>query len=99
MEINVQLVKIKPESKNSSFVDWDGCIENDGWEKIIPEDNYIYLNIKRIIQQQSLRVPYITLKVARNRLKDFIKTIELNNTLDSVWIDVEDSLDRTTILK
>ena len=41
MGVDAWSVKIKPESRNSSFIDWDDCIENDGWEKIIPKDNYI----------------------------------------------------------
>ena len=42
MGVDIWTVKIKSESKNKSYIDWDDCIEDDGWENIIPESNSIH---------------------------------------------------------
>lgn len=42
MGVDIWTVKIKSESKNKSYIDWDDCIEDDGWESIIPENNSIH---------------------------------------------------------
>lgn len=120
MGVDAWSVKLKPESKNNSFIDWDDCIENDGWEDIIPKDNYIQKNgygkihhsfINMLLKTREYAYDYenentvteftgdpccdiTTLRVVRDRLKNFIEAIELNNTLDYIWIDVEYSLDR-----
>lgn len=128
MSIDAWAVKLKPESKNNSFIDWDDCIEDDKWEDIIPKDNYIQMNGYRKIHHSFINMllktrdytykyededvniintftgdpccDYITLRVVRDRLKDFIRAIELNNMFDYKWIDVEyclDTIDYTQI--
>lgn len=124
MGVDAWSVKIKPESKNSYFIDWDDCIEDDGWIDIIPKDNCIQKNgygkihhsfINMLLKTRDYTYDYeetrvleftgnpccdiTTLRVVRDRLKEFIEAIELNNTLDYIWIDVEYSLDRIDYLQ
>lgn len=120
MGVDAWSVKLKPESKKNVFIDWDDCIENDGWENIISKDNSIQKNGYREIHHSFINMllktreyiydyennhpvteftgnpccDIVTLRVVRDRLNDFIESIERNNILDYAWIDVEYSLDR-----